>query len=288
MEEKKILDDKMDEDKSQEMDVYSLIRSAEIRDYYRKEDIFGIFEKEQLILHAFISVQQKAVMLKHLAKTGTVEENSRIDEMYRLYCKYIDMIYHPSVRTIFILECNEVVWDEEVSDVGGHSLGGAYDTVDEVATEMESIYGDKESRCRYGGMGYASVTALQVPQNGKVKEAFRFTMYKIDGKWEIKDLSVNDEDLEMQGISEDTVQRFNDYSLYHPLPFENGSRLKLQLPSMKEPVYGSLESELDGNGCWYHFFYGEKERGDFNMVMLTDAEINLTSGYSSLDWIERA
>ena len=54
---------------------------------------------------------------------------------------------------------------------------------------------------------------------------------------------------------------------------------------------GTLESELDGNGCWYHFFYfGEKQEFSTlqNSLDLTWAEINLTSGYSSLDWIERA
>lgn len=282
MEEKSIWSDKTTEEKEPEMDVYSLIRSAEIRDYYRREDILGIFEKEQLILHAFISVQQKAVMLKYLAQTGTGEENNRIDEMCRVYSRYIDMIYHPSERTIFILDSNEHRWDEDGSYLGFSGFDGAYDTVDEVVKEMEDIYSGMEAKA------YAYVIVLQVPQNEKVKEAFKFTMFWIDGQWQIKDLEIEDKELEMQGISEDTVSRFKCTSLYHFLPFENGSRLKLSLPFMKKPVYGILESELDGNGCWYHFLYGEDAQDRFGMINLTNAEIDLMSGYSSLDWIERA
>lgn len=47
------------------------------------------------------------------------------------------------------------------------------------------------------------------------------------------------------GVSEGTVERFNGIELYHPLPFASGSRLKFLLPFMEEPVYGTLESELD-------------------------------------------
>lgn len=147
---------------------------------------------------------------------------------------------------------------------------------------MESIYSGMEAKV------YANVIVLQVPQNGKVKEALKFTMFWIDGKWKIKDLDIKDAELEMQGISEDTVERFRGVDLYHPLPFESGSRLKFQLPFMKEPVYGTLESELDGNGCWYHFLYFTEEKDYQSSIMLTGAEINYVSGYSSLDWIERA
>ncbi len=260
-------------------DVYSVIRSAEIRDYYRKKGVFTIFEKEQLILHSFIPVQQKTDMLRRLSKVGSVEESCRIDEMCRLYSAYIDMVHYPAVRTVFILECNE--WSQDGSRIDAGTWGvEAYDTVSEITGEMDRIYGGMETKAN------ACVTVLHVPQDGKVKEAFQFTIFWIDGKWEIKDLYVEDRELEMQGVSKDTIYRYGDDSLYHPLPFESGSRLKLQLPFMERPIYGILESELDGNGCWYHFLFCEGEGlPSFN---LTSAEINLTSGYSSLDWIGRA
>ena len=55
-------------DRDDAFDVYGVIRSEEIREYYRKEDPLGIFEKEQLILHSYTSVEQKAALLKELSR----------------------------------------------------------------------------------------------------------------------------------------------------------------------------------------------------------------------------
>ena len=32
------------------------------------------------------------------------------------------------------------------------------------------------------------------------------------------------------------------------------SRVQLMTPFMKEPLVGMINSSMDGNGCWYHFF----------------------------------
>ena len=50
------------------MDVYSIIGSAEIRDYFRKEDCMDFFGKDLLIHHSYTSVQQKMDMLRQLSK----------------------------------------------------------------------------------------------------------------------------------------------------------------------------------------------------------------------------
>lgn len=268
------------------MDVYSLIRSAEIRDYYRKENICDSLEKKTILIqYAFISVQQKAAMLRQLSGTGTVEENRLTEEMCFIYSRYLAMIYHPLVRTIFVMEYGEFWWYEGQLDdkVGFDSV---YESLDEMIAQMESICNGKDRE-----KSHAYVTVLHVPPDEKVKEVFQFNIFWIDGKWEIRDFFVDKDELMAQGISNDTIGFFRFYGgmQYHPLPFENGCRLKFRLPFMKKPVYGTLESELDGNGCWYHFLYFDEVDGVCQgSVSLTNAEIDLTSGYSSLDWIERA
>ena len=49
------------------------------------------------------------------------------------------------------------------------------------------------------------MTVLHVPQNEKVKEAFRFRLLWMDGEWRIKDLYVMEEELEAQGVSTETA-----------------------------------------------------------------------------------
>lgn len=269
-------------------DVYSIIRSPEIREYYRREDPFGIFEKEQMILHSYTSIQQKAALLAQLAKTGTEKERRRISEMCRVFCDYMECIYHPAVRTVFLLETSELMWDGEHGFINTRDEGlvGAYDTVDELIADMTDIYGDcKEEYC-------ADVTVLEVPQGKKVVTPFGFSIFWIDGKWEIRDLCIErfgGKGIRAQGFHKDTDERFHYASGYHPLPFENGCRLKLQLPFMKEPFYGTLESERDGLGCWYHFLRFKDDRpSGTGFIDLTGWEIGLSARYSTFDWIGRA
>lgn len=270
-------------------DIYSIIRSPEVRDYYRRGDVLGIFEKEQLILHSYTSIQRKAALLEELAKTGNEKERRKSSEMCRVFHSYLDRIYNPKLRTVFLMESGQLVWDEEAGSIdrNGYGLDGAFDTIDELIAEMTGRYVGCEEEY------YADVSVLEVPQDGKVAISFEFSLFWIDGKWEIKDLCIEkygDRGLRAQGLHKDTADRFDNFGGHHPLPFENRCRLKLQLPFMKEPVYGELDSTIDGIGCWYHFFYSDcvRQRDPWDYVDLTWWEINLTSSYSSLDWIERA
>lgn len=291
MEKKMICSNEAEREDEVGMDIYSIIRSAEIRDYYWRENVCDNWEKKAvLIQHGYISVQQKEAMLRQLSGTGTEEEKRLTEEICLIYSRYIDMIYHPSVRTLFVVESGTLWWDE-VSGSFEDNLGldSAYESLDEVIAYMEELYGDRG----YGDEreeARALVTVFHVPLDEKVKEIFKFDLFWIDGKWEITELSVDSGKLREQGISDDAIDLFNFGGWqYHPLPFENGCRLKFRLPFMDEPVYGTLESELDGNGCWYHFLYFDDVDGKIGgSVNLTNAEIDLTSGYSSLDWIERA
>lgn len=267
-------------------DIYSVIRSPEVREYYRREDPFGIFEKEQLILHSYTSVQQKAALLEQLLKVGNEQERRKISEMCRVFRDYIERIYHPTVRTLFLLEASRLTWDEGGIDTMKYGLDGVYETIDELIAGMADCYGCEEKYC-------ADVVVVEVPQGKKATTPFGFSLYLIDGKWEIKDirLGYEFESLRAKGFHKDTEERFRDCcGGRHPLPFENGCRMKLQLPFMEEPFYGTLRSELDKCGTWYHFLYYVDERSyeGTSYVELSLWEINQVSDYSSLDWIERA
>lgn len=265
-------------------DVFSLIRSPEVRGFLRKEAELDIFDKEQIILHSYIPIQQKMTMLKQLADTGNEEETGLISEMHDILAEYLDQIYHPTVRTIFMLEnyqpylsgC-DIEKDSELVD--------AYDTVDEMIKKDLELY-SQEGR----GMSlYGLASVVQVPQDEKLRTPFAFTLFWIDGKWQIKDIIVYDtKGLKVRGFSEDTIFRFHAANASYPLPFENGGRLKLQLPFMEEPFYGILSSVYDGYGEWFHHLYDENDTERKCSFNLSYAEIDLASFYSSLDWIERA
>lgn len=271
----------MTEGKTTEFDVYSVIKSAKIREYLRKEDGLDFFGKEQLILHSYISVQQKMDMLKQLSQTGNEEEQKCVNEMLRIYREYTDLICHPVVRTIFYAQYADPQWENGSISIDYQGIWVVSDTLDDLIEELDSFcVGEEESY-------YWFVGVTQVPQNEKVNLPCWFRMFWIDGKWQIKDLCIEDGKLERRGISQDTRRRFDHIGERHPLPFQNGDRLKIQMPFMKEPFYGILWSEMDGNGCWYHLI-DRNEKAE-NGVDLSYMEFNsICEGYCTLDWVERA
>lgn len=273
-------------------DVFSLIRSPEVRDFLRKEANLDIFNKEQIILYSYISIRQKMVMLKQLADTGNEEEASLIREMHDILAQYLDQIYHPAVRTIFLLEIIfPYMEDAQIKEKSWFK--DAYDTVGEVIEVLEPYSQDElgMSLDELGMSLYGYVSVVQVPQDEKLRTPFAFTLSWIGGKWQIKDIIVYGtgmESLGARGFNEDTIFRLTTTGGSYPLPFENGSRLKLQMPFMKEPFYGIISSKKSRTGKWYHHLYDENDTEGEHFISLTDGEIELTSYYSSLDWIERA
>lgn len=55
----------------------------------------------------------------------------------------------------------------------------------------------------------------------------------------------------------------------------------IKTPFMQEPLYGMLESEMDVNGCWYHFFVVD-EYIDVDLHYYT---IGFMKGISVFDWM---
>lgn len=281
-----IMENRKDALREPMVDVYNLIRSPEIRNFFRENVKLGIFEKEQLILHSYIPLRQKMAMLKQLSYTGNEKEASLIYEMYGFLAGYFNRIYHPLVRTNLELECVNMYVKDGCIKRENSSIGKCY-TVDEAVMKMESFVG-KSKMLPYG------LASVEVIQDGKLRQPFEFSLFRIDGKWQVKDVAVYDIDRDgiyNISISEDTSCRFSNNGFCHPLPFDHGSRLKLQLPSMDKPFYGILQSEHDEKGCWCHYLYDENMWNQSDLKSFIDisyAEVALYSGYSSLDWIERA
>lgn len=278
--------------RKQETDVYDIIKSPEISKFLRENDCMDIFGKEQIILQSYISAQQKVEMLKKLSVSGAEEESRLIYEAYSINKSCMADIFYPMEKTIFVLESVKPYLKGDIIR-NERNVCGFYEKVEELVKDVETLFHWEEM------LKYAYIYVLHVPQSGKIKNPYDFTMFWIDGRWQVKDIFAGEESTKFYGFSEDTKSRLCSTSVFRfPLPFEDGSRLKLQLPVMKEPFYGILDSEQDGNGCWYHFLYKSDGRpADFSAhitdtdlpcIDLSGIQINGCSLYSTFDWLERA
>jgi hypothetical protein len=267
-------------------EIYDLIRSPEVRDFYREHVTLDIYEQENLILRSFIPLEQKLQYLKGIEQEGRPKDAHRICRMRKYLESCLEQIYSPTERSLFELNyCKPYLKGTVFYDNGG--MRGFYDTFGEIIAEMEQDYRDEKSRKAV----YGSVSLIQIPEGQAHREPFYFHIFWLDGKWQIKDICTSFSDKEEQALvaGRSTVERLNETGVRYPLPFEHGCRLKLQLPFMEAPFCGTLWSEKDGNGCWYHFLYSDNDPEQVNcdFIDLSYSGINCGTEYNSWDWIER-
>lgn len=55
----------------------------------------------------------------------------------------------------------------------------------------------------------------------------------------------------------------------------------VKTPFMDKSLYGILESEIDGNGCWYHFL----NVNGYPEIDLSYYTISFLKGMSIFDWL---
>lgn len=90
-----------------------------------------------------------------------------------------------------------------------------------------------------------------------IDDKVRFYMELIDGKNEISRFYVDDDWLRENGISEAVIDDlFNGGNGgRHSYPFANFGSVLLQTPLMEKPLKCKINSDLDGNYCWYQWLY---------------------------------
>lgn len=279
-------------------DVYSVIKSPEIRDFFKNHIRLNVLEREQLLLKSYISMRQKIDMLKKLAPYGTEQEADLLNGHCAVLEQCMADIYQPNKRSIFVFECAEPYF-EDCRIMEMKHINGFFDTMDELIHEIESCFRNSETQL------YGYITVLQLPRSGKTRTPFDFTVFWINGSWQVKDIIVDAGHMVKLGFAEKAVRGLDGYSMselvHFPLPFENGNRLRLQTPFMEGPFYGILDSGCAFPGEWHHYLWNEKNAVSLknkknlytrknmkNCVSLSSIELSIYSGYSTLDWLERA
>lgn len=110
----------------------------------------------------------------------------------------------------------------------------------------------------------------------------------INGKEEIMGFYPEQNFLCKKGFSKEAYKEFVDWGICHiKLPFEHGCRIRIKTPDMDKAIYGTLDAEEDGNGCWYYFVIMDDNNAKDGMIDISYHEIGVKSGYVVYDWVER-
>lgn len=299
-------------------DIYNLIQSKEVREYLREHRKFKVLEQEIIIRNSYYTIEEKLEFMKQLlADTKddiTVERDEwkLFEEKVKLYEYIVDFIHNPGKDVIYMAQ-------EETRGYNKCREDNAY-------RMSEKIYADThyfrkfEDIIKYweGAVGTeytVCVDMVLLSEQGakynadEIVQPVWFNMeIDLEGKISIRNIGIDDKWFERQGFSKDCVWDICDH-FYCPLPFEHGCRIKFKTPDMLEPVYGVLDSSMDGGGFWYHFLYVEDKDHDYNtiktlmeddkiwvdynerevdVISLTYPQLDACDYFLTYDWIERA
>lgn len=285
-------------------DVYSVIRSEEVRDHARKYWNLRPEDKVLLIHFSFFPIEKRYELLKEYAGSLKEEDAKRYaEEFVLIYRMVIDHIYHPAERVLYLCEMarpSAMAYRPEekparnVFDVSGYNFRGWYDSLEEL---MESEVSAEEPM----EPGYLiSVYEVSLPDSGKSDDKVRFYIESIDGRNGISRFYADDNWLRESGISESVIDDlfYGGNGGRHSYPFANFGSVLIQTPIMEKPLKCTINCELDGNYCWYQWLYprlteipqspGWEDLCSLDNGWQVDMSYwlgELTGYYSTFDWI---
>lgn len=277
-------------------DVYECIRNEEIREFFRKKGL-SVWEQIQVILHSYASIQKKREWLSDLLQQVDEDDKQQVSDMMELIDTCLYQIYRTEEKVIYVAERRFTPMENRVDeDIRCLSPDGAdltfHDEMGKMTEYLSETYALKLGENNHQIYIYQ---ILKVPYK-KRRIKLEFSMTWLDGRLEIFQIFPDKEWLERKGIPEETIDDFADVGMgYKELPYKKGDRLKIKIPLMTEYIHGTLtHAEYDGYGCWYYFFTPDGKEMDIDsekyvrgMIDLSHHEIDLTSGYSVWDWVER-
>ena len=317
----------------QDYDIFNLIRSREIREYFRKNWKMNIEQKLSLIARSYVDISVKIDYLHHLAE----ECNRRDRALVRDMIKYMELGYRsiiqPEASALYILHIQGYdgpnLEDEADFDLNDalcvYSYRNEYFTSYNEVINYVEIERDGSATIDWGAYVEQinfpfSEEQLDEKRDGlsrQYAEDWGFWLFWSDGKWILKNfekylgsrLGVDEMELWCKkiGISKDVVDmstRFDYHELGHQfsLPFERGTKLKLQTPFMYKPIFGIFDSYCP-SGINHIYLCAEdsfpfdkslentpeEERVNGNHLILSYQMLTGDSNiFSTWDWLERA
>lgn len=276
-------------DNNGKLDVYVFMRSAEICEHMRWHESFEVEEKVYIIVKSMNPFEVKLEALKILSEESGISKREK---------KFVLGVISYAERLLQELSAPEQMAILEVS--GGNVIDREGLNSFEVSqndcsyTDCFASYGELVEKCeRYFKEDMDPLCRMEIDlvyqgllNNENNQISYSATWF--DGKLQIYAISAQPQWGMKHGFSEMVTDCFwvgrmiNRYSL----PFQNKSRVELMTPFMKEPLVGMINSSMDGNGCWYHFFYPD-DTGEMidEYLDLSYHMFGLGLEFSVFDWI---
>ncbi len=268
------------------LDGYAWIRSEEIREYLRKNYKLSFKEQMQLVRTAHRPMEERLQALRMLQKEAvTPREKGFAAQVIRLYEFMLREIRESRPGQFYIRKLPCPVAGRRGMKPGRILVYASYEEMLADLPDGDVWECGKE------------VEKWEVGENG-VRELISFDLYPMDQNACIANTCLDDDRYEEAGVSRTVIEQENrfysvstgyDDRYPYPLPFSTGDLVRLDAPIYEEPLYGVMYSE-DYGGQYVHMGIICEEEGTwiFDMLDLSELDIEICSGCRVMDWLHRA
>lgn len=275
--------------------VFDVIRNKDFAEYYKTLNL-TVFQLEAIIMSCHKPLFEKLDLLKRFEKEVDAEYKKDIGDMVKLYEILLNIYENPKTHfgqdTIPVYSCGTCIYECDINTNVDYYENFALNIMYFNGTDCAGSLSDAEQIMCYPEYSYN--IDLYIIKNGKFDSTFMINYYCF-GYNNSKCIPYYCEFYDTKCIYNDKLKCASERYMgrkhalkYIGLPFPNKSKIKFQLPFMKEPNYGILKSELDGNNCWYNFMHkkDKTESSNTNFIDLSYTDINLVTNFAVFDWIE--
>ncbi len=272
-------------------DIYSLMRSQEIQEYYRSNIQLSVKQQISVITSCYQSLEEQRALLEWLYNKVALVDQQQVKQMMNLYDWMLSLIYFPEKiyfgsRYLYIVK-RKVSKGYSLHNYFREGLIESYTDELSYCNNMSEVMDYIKSNTESHYTFYVDLIILL--EDKSYITPLEFVVANVNGEYSVLRCYMDDM-IEKCEDWKPAIEQYHNIYWHIELPYEAKSRIKLQLPFMDKAVYGILEKEEDGNGCWYNFLYPDEreEMQSINFLDLSYIRIGVVSEYSTFDWIERA
>lgn len=270
---------------NEKFNVCELMRSKDMREYYRNVKL-NTDQKLDIIKSCYHSLTKQLECIKIILNDCNDKERKTIENNIKLYEWIIKLFYNPNEifpNCKYFYIANEVCYfynkfnNLSICDKLD-TYSGSYDIYESINDIIQEFKGNEYC--------HINVELFLIIDN-EISELISFSCSNINGEFvPFRSYILYDNVKDKYSEFIDIIRDYNHILTYFNTPFNNGDKLKIQLPILEKPIYGILNKEADQNGTWYHFLHDIKDNSI--SIDLSRVNINDTFAYSKFDWIERA
>lgn len=277
-------------------DIYSFIGNGDIREYMKKHKVFSDLDKARIIIFSYRTVKDKIASLNKLTEEIDSEKDKKtVIYVSKLLTDALNTIYNLGGGQFINIARGNMFWNDEICNSYEKSMSVSpghiyksfndfindYEVKDQEAAE-EYLF-DFSYKKNYDYIVGDVISYENIGQNDQEEISFEAAYF--GNKIDIFHITVSEEWASLKGYSEEVVKMLSVSDLdRYSFPYKYGESVYLKTPFMPDELYGGLYSAMDGNGCWYHFLYYEKDDG-VGLIDLSYHEIDMCSHLSVFDWI---